>query len=71
MLQFASYKGLGEVLLDLGHTHCLIEGLEGAGLILAGMLVSDHVTHIRDDVMQWAGQLSRVHELLTEVYINT
>ena len=71
VLQFASYKELGEMLLDLEHTHSLCEGLEGAGLRLAGMLVSDHVTHMRDDVMQWAGRLSRVHDLLTQVHYTT
>ena len=69
VLQFASYKGLGEVLLDVDHTHSLCEGLEGAGLRLARMLVSDHVTHMRDDVMQWAGRLARVHDLLTQVQL--
>ena len=67
MLQFISYKDKGEVLLDVDHTHFLCEGLEGVGLRLAAMLVSDHVTHMRDEVVQWAGRLSRVHDLLTEV----
>ena len=67
MLQFASCKGLGEVLLDEDHTHQLCEGVEGAGVRLAVMLASDHVTHVRDDVIQWAGRLSRVEDLLTQV----
>ena len=67
MLQFAIYKGLGEVLLDEDHTHQLCEGVEGAGVRLAVMLASDHVTHVRDDVIQWAGCLSRVEDLLTQV----
>ena len=67
MLQFAIYKGLGEVLLDEDHTHQLCEGVEGAGVRLAVMLASDHVTHVRDDVIQWAGRLSRVEDLLTQV----
>ena len=55
------------MLLDVSHTHSLCEGLEGAGVRLATMLVSDHVTHLRDEVVQWAGRLTRVEEVLTQV----
>ena len=67
ILQFVPYKALGEVLLDVDHTHFLCKGLESAGVRLAVMLVSAHVTHLRDEVVQWAGRLSRVEEFLTQV----
>lgn len=39
------------------------------GAKLAGMLVSRHVTHLRDEVVQCAGQLSRIEEILSQVQV--
>ena len=68
VLQFTSHKDLGAGLLDVDHTHSLCEGLESVGVRLAAMLVSRHVAPLREEVVQWAGRLSRVNDVLTQVY---
>ena len=60
---------MGEVLLDVDHTHFLCEGLESAGVQLAMMLVSKHVNHVREEVAQWAKRLSHIQDILTQVHI--
>ena len=69
VLNFVSYKDLGEVLLATDHAHFLCEGMEEVGLRLATMLVSRHMTPLRDEAGQWAARLARVNDILTQVWI--
>ena len=60
---------MGQVLLHREYTQSQCEALQEAGVKLATMLASDHVAHIRDEVIQWARRLSQIDDILTQVCI--
>lgn len=66
-LTFLPYKGHNTALLDKEQTLCLVEQLESAHTLLATMLMSRHISPLKDEVSQWAGRLGGMVNILQQV----
>lgn len=66
-LHFQHYKSHGPVLLDINHTHSLLEELEHAQMELATMLTSRHIQPLKEDAIQWAAKLATITDILQQV----
>ncbi len=67
-LVFLPYKSHGHALLEQEHTLSLIEQLEHAHTLLATMLLSKHISPLREEASQWAIKLGNVADILQQVY---
>lgn len=66
-LRFQHYKSHGPILLDIDHTHSLLEQLEHAQMELANMLMSRHIQPLKEEAIQWAAKLSSLADILQQV----
>lgn len=68
-LHFQPYKSHGLMLLDIDHTHSLLEQLEHAQMELATMLTSRHIQPLKEEAIQWAAKLATISDILQQVYV--
>ncbi|ESO89151.1 hypothetical protein LOTGIDRAFT_229063 [Lottia gigantea] len=64
VLNFEHYKKRGPMYLDKAFTERLLEQLEDAQALLAGMLTSRYIGPLRDEAASWAEKLKEVAEVL-------
>ena len=64
MLSFEPYKRRGPIYLEKVSTEHLLEQLEDAEALLAGMLTSKHIGPMREEAASWAEKLKEVGEVL-------
>ena len=68
-LRFQHYKSHGPVLLNVDHTHTLLEQLEHAQMELANMLMSKHIQPLKEEAIQWAAKLNTLADILQQVMV--
>lgn len=69
VLLFLPYKSHGHALLDKDHTLSLLEQLEHARTLLATMLMSKHISPLREEASQWAVKLANMADILQQVNV--
>jgi hypothetical protein len=64
VLSFEAYKNRGPIFLEKLATEHLLEQLEDAEALLAGMLTSRYIGPMREEAASWAEKLKEVGEVL-------